>query len=255
MSVTSLPLLGAAPAGAGIVGPVAGGSPAETGAATRIVSILHQNTPLYLPTQAQGGLLGNAPFLVPGPGRCTLTGLVPGTVGGTGPQILWSWDGGSTYALVNGGTAVGLNTIVTVQVPVDNGDQINVAASSAVEWAYLDLTYEPRTVAAPAGAATGGGAAAPFVGSVTTVNGTTSATANTSSEILAANTATHYLLIQNTATSGVLWVAFGEAAVVGGAAVALGPGAALIFDGSFVPNTSVAVAAGVASLPWTLVYA
>jgi len=98
---------------------------------------------------------------------------------------------------------------------------------------------------------------ATLAGTLNDASGSTSSTAGTSTVALAAGSVTRYLFIQNgSTTSGDnLWVNFGAAATEGAGSILIGPGQALVFENTFVPNTSVNVISNVASLPYTIKYA
>jgi hypothetical protein len=100
-------------------------------------------------------------------------------------------------------------------------------------------------------------ASTPNAGALNDASGATDATAGTSTVALAAGLVTSYLFIENvSSTSGDnLWVNFGASATEGTGSVLVGPGAALVFENSTVPNTSVNVISNAASLPYTIKYA
>jgi len=97
----------------------------------------------------------------------------------------------------------------------------------------------------------------PYAGALADASGTTSATAGTSTQALAAGLVTRYLFIENVSTTSgdYLWVNFGAAATAGAGSLLLGPGSALVFEDSMVPTQAVNVLSNVASLPFTLKYA
>lgn len=67
------------------------------------------------------------------------------------------------------------------------------------------------------------------------------AVAATSEEVFAANAGRVYLLVQNVSDTN-MWVDFGAAAVVGQPSVLLAAnGGSIVFDGSFVPTSTVNV--------------
>lgn len=63
--------------------------------------------------------------------------------------------------------------------------------------------------------------------------------ATTQAQVIAANAARTYLLIQNQDATNPIWIRFGSTAAANGTSIKIIAGASLVFEGSMVPNTAI----------------
>lgn len=87
-------------------------------------------------------------------------------------------------------------------------------------------------------------------GSLTNRSGTTSATANTSTQIIPANPSRKYLIIQNVSTA-VIWINFTSAATQSQPSFQLPIGATFAMEGNFVSTEAVTAISSKASMAFT----
>jgi hypothetical protein len=88
-------------------------------------------------------------------------------------------------------------------------------------------------------------------GVLTDNSGTTSATSNTSTTVMAANASRKYLLIQNVATSATMWINFTTAATKSQPSIMLSAGASFSMEGGFVSTEAVTIICSLASQGYT----
>jgi len=94
----------------------------------------------------------------------------------------------------------------------------------------------------------------PTGGILTDASGTTSSTASTSTQILAANSFRKYLLIQNVGTAAI-YINFTSAATIGAGSYELSAGGSLVQESGFVSGEPVNVISATASVPFTCKWA
>jgi len=89
-------------------------------------------------------------------------------------------------------------------------------------------------------------------GTLTDNSGTTSATVSTSTQVMAANAARRYLIVQNPSTNtATIWINFTSAASVGQPSFQLLPGSVFVQESNFVSTEAVNILSSVASVPFT----
>jgi len=231
---------------------------------------------------ASGAPLGTSSNPVVVSGSTTTTGTVTANQGTAGTQA-WPVELASQVGDVVtdihavGGTNVPtVNGVPSVPVTIEGTPTVDVGNFPATQAVSGTVTANQGTAGTQAwpvslsGTATitgtvnqGAAGTAPWpvdptaaVGTLQDASGTTSATAGTSTQALAAGSVTRYLFIQNvsTQTGQFLWVNFGATATAGAGSIVLGPGGALVYETTVVPTQAVNVASNTASLPYTLKY-
>ena len=178
-------------------------------------------------------------------------------------------EGLNNYTMIvnqgTGGSAVTFN----LQGTVDNTNWVNLATAIGVVGGAtpVTVTYQGAAmVAIRAQVVTGvasttissiflsaniaQGAIRPANGALTDNSGTTSATANTSTQIMGVNYARKYLLIQNT-SGNTMWINFTSAATTTQPSIELLAGGSLVQESSFVSTEAVNVICSVASQTYT----
>lgn len=87
-------------------------------------------------------------------------------------------------------------------------------------------------------------------GILTDYSGTTSATPNTSTQIMPAHAHRQYLFIQNVGDN-VFWINFTNAATAGQPSIKMHPGASFVMEGVGISTEAICVLAETASVPYT----